>query len=96
MKLIVTAEAERDLRTIGRWIAQDNPQRAITFVRELRRACLRLKEFPEKHPLLARQSTSGLRRQVHGNYLIFYRIGIDGIEVIHILHGASDYESLLF
>jgi len=28
--------------------------------------------------------------------LIFYRVGIDAIEVIHILHGARDYEPLLF
>ena len=38
----------------------------------------------------------GIRRRPFGNYLIFYRIGIDAIEVVHILHGARDYEPLLF
>jgi toxin ParE1/3/4 len=28
--------------------------------------------------------------------LIFYRIGPDAKEVVHILHGARDYEPLLF
>ena len=31
-----------------------------------------------------------------GNYLIFYRINADAIDVIHILHGAMNYERLLF
>jgi ParE toxin of type II toxin-antitoxin system, parDE len=31
-----------------------------------------------------------------GNYLIFYRIGLDHVEVLHVLHGAQDYEAILF
>jgi hypothetical protein len=31
-----------------------------------------------------------------GRHLIFYRVGENIIEVIHILHGARDYEPLLF
>jgi plasmid stabilization system protein ParE len=33
---------------------------------------------------------------VHADYLIFYRVGAELVEVIHILHGAQDYEALLF
>ena len=39
---------------------------------------------------------SGIRRRVHGNYLIFYKVGRDRIVVIRILHGAMDYEVRLF
>jgi toxin ParE1/3/4 len=38
----------------------------------------------------------GIRRRVHGNYLIFYRIAEAGVEVLRILHGAQDYERALF
>jgi toxin ParE1/3/4 len=38
----------------------------------------------------------GIRRRLFGQFLIFNRIGSDAIEIIHILHGARDYESLLF
>jgi plasmid stabilization system protein ParE len=31
---------------------------------------------------------------VHGNYLIFYRIDPD--HVVHVHHGARDYEAILF
>jgi hypothetical protein len=33
---------------------------------------------------------------VHADYSIFSRLGTRFIEVIHILHGARDYEVLLF
>jgi plasmid stabilization system protein ParE len=28
--------------------------------------------------------------------LIFYRVDADQVFIVHILHGAQDYESLLF
>jgi plasmid stabilization system protein ParE len=36
----------------------------------------------------------GIRRRVHGNYLIFYRVREELVEVVHVLHGARDYETL--
>jgi toxin ParE1/3/4 len=37
-----------------------------------------------------------IRQKVHGNYLIFYRVVTDQVQIIHILHGARDDEGLLF
>jgi plasmid stabilization system protein ParE len=37
-----------------------------------------------------------IRRRVFANYLIFHRIAEESVEVIHVLHGARDYEPLLF
>jgi plasmid stabilization system protein ParE len=94
--VVVTDEAAYDLERIGDAIAQDNPARAITFVRELRLSCESLGEFPKAYPLVPRYEDSGVRRRVHGNYLIFYRIGMDTVDVLHVLHGAMDYGTLLF
>jgi plasmid stabilization system protein ParE len=33
---------------------------------------------------------------VHADYLIFYRVGTELVEITHILNGAQDYETLLF
>jgi toxin ParE1/3/4 len=33
---------------------------------------------------------------VYRDYLIFYRVHEELIEIIHILQGAQDYETLLF
>jgi toxin ParE1/3/4 len=46
--------------------------------------------------LVPRFEHHGIRRCVHADYLIFYRVGTRFIEVIHILHGAREYEALLF
>jgi toxin ParE1/3/4 len=46
--------------------------------------------------LVPRYEHTGVRRRPYGNYLIFYRISDDRIEVLHVLHGARDYESILF
>lgn len=50
MKVQLTAEAERDLESIADRIAEDNPQRAISFIGELRDSCLGLARFPKRFP----------------------------------------------
>jgi toxin ParE1/3/4 len=95
MKLLITPEARRDLESIGDWIANDSPLRALTFVEELESACAEILLFPEKYPIAIRYEKIALRRKVHGNYLIFYRVVTDQVQIIHILHGARDYEGLL-
>ena len=96
MKVVIGRAAEADLEAVADWIAQDSPRRALSFVIELRDACMALGYAPRAFPLVPRYGTHGIRRRVHGNYLIFYRIDPDQITIIHILHGARDYELLLF
>lgn len=52
--------------------------------------------MPERCPLIPRHQSSGIRRRVYGSYLIFFRVSSDAIEILHILHGAMDYEQILF
>ena len=96
MIVILAPEAEADLERIGDHIAEANPQRALGFVREIRECCDQLSEMPERFPLVPRFAGAGIRRRVHGNYLIFYRSGAGQIDVLHILYGAMDFEPLLF
>lgn len=96
MIVLLTAEAEFDLETISDFIANDNPTRALSFLRELREKCLGLAEMPERFPLVPRYEASGIRRRVHGDYLIFYRVEPGRVVILHILHGAQDYTSILF
>lgn len=96
MKVRLTREAEADLERIGDFITQDNPQRALAFIAELREKSLTLAEFPEAFPLVPRYQRFGVRRRVHGNCLIFYTFEGADIFVLHVLRGAMDYESILF
>jgi len=68
----------------------------VSFVGELLDRCERLAEQPLRHPLVPRYEVYGIRRCVHANYLIFYRVGERRIDVVHVLHGAQDYAPSLF
>jgi toxin ParE1/3/4 len=92
----LSAEAEYDLETIGDYIARDNPARALSFLQELRSKCLGLADMPERFPLVPRYEATGVRRRGHGDYLIFYRVEAEKVTIIHILHGAQNYNTTLF
>ena len=96
MIVILTETAIADLVAIGRHIKTDNPQRAETFVAEIKSRCHQLGAMPKAFALVPRHERSGVRRRPYRDYLIFYRIVADTIEVLHILHGAQDYEAILF
>ncbi|MDO8519263.1 MAG: type II toxin-antitoxin system RelE/ParE family toxin [Deltaproteobacteria bacterium] len=93
MKFLLTFEAVRDLDEIHDFIALDNPEAALRFVDLLE----------EKIQMLAGHPKAGRERKELaplvrgfpvGNYVIFYRESRDCLEVIRILHGARDFESL--
>ncbi len=96
MRVEISAEAEQDLEAIGHYVVRDNPTRAVSFLRELRAKCFDLEELPNRFPLVNRYKSLGIRRRVHGNYLIFYRIEPQQIVVLHVLQAATDYASVLF
>ena len=94
LEVRLTDEAERDIEAIGNWIAEESPKRAERFVDELLEKCMDLGEMPERFARVSR--FPAIRRRVHGNYLIFYRVNADDVDVIRVLHGAMDYENLLW
>lgn len=96
MIVIITEEAETDLEHIGDVIAEDNSRRSASFVRELVQRCERLLDMPRRFSLLPGHEHTGIRRLVHGAYLIFYRIDADTVYILRILNGAMDYERILF
>jgi toxin ParE1/3/4 len=96
MLVTFTPPAENDPEESGDYIAARNPARALTFVLELRAKCESLADAPRAYPLVPRYEHAGIRRRRHCDYLIFYRVGVDTINIVHILHGAQNYESILF
>jgi|SRR5262245_63055246 plasmid stabilization system protein ParE len=95
-RLVFTDSAQAELEAIGDHIARDSPLRAETFLEELLESCRALGEMPMRFPVVPRLATLGIRRRVHGNYLILYRVGRRDVEILHVLHGAMDYERLFF
>lgn len=96
MNVVITEAAWGDMLQIGRYIATENAGRAETFLDELFEQCEKLAYAPEAYQLVPGREASGIRRKPYGKYLIFYRTARGQVEVLHVLHGARDYESLLF
>ena len=96
MIVVITDEADSDLEHIGDAIAEDNPRRSASFVRELVRRCEGLIDMPRRFALLPSHEHTNIRRLVHGEYLIFYRIDADAVHILRILNHSMDYERILF
>ena len=86
-------EAERDLDEIWLFIAQDNPDNADRFLDKIEAACWELARFPlmgvNREKLIP-----GLRSLAVGNYLILYLPLDDGIDLVRVLPGMRDIETI--
>jgi len=90
-----TTDAFHDLEEIVQYIGARNPDAALRLTDRLEGECWRLARHP--HIGQARPDlVPGIRFFPVGNYLIFYRESVEGIQVIRIIHGARDYGSADF
>ena len=95
MKRLVFAPLARDdLMSIGLYIADENPERAETFIAELeakaRQATERPLSFPERSDI-----SPGLRAAIHGRYLLLFRDLGDEVRIVRVLHGARDLPRII-
>lgn len=78
------------LRSIRRWIAKDNPGRALSFVTELSQHFEAIAKQNLRHRLVTELGPD-IRIAVHGNYNIYYRFVEDNgrdVLIIRVLHSA--------
>lgn len=95
MKVWFTDAARASLERIGDFIAQDNPERAISFITELREKALTLADLPRGFPLVPRYERHGIRRRSHRGYGILYSIEAQGIVVHSFLGPGQESDRLL-
>ena len=90
MRCIFSVRSEKDLEGIGDFIAKDNPQRAVSYVQELRAYCQKIAQTPKARRVVAHLEGRLLRKALFGNYQIYYALldEDDGIEIVHIRHAA--------
>ncbi len=92
-RLSFAPEARADLIAIGLFIAQDNPERAESFISELEAKAVQVAERPRSFP--ARDDVSpGLRAASHGRYLLFFRELPDTVRVVRAIHGSRDLKRI--
>lgn len=95
MSVVITDAAWGDLADIVRHVAIDSPQAADRLLDELYDRCSSLALNPLAFPVVDGYEEAGIRRRLYGNYLIFYRCTEEAVEILHVLHGARDYDALL-
>jgi len=91
--IVVRPKAAEDMAEIWAYIAEDNPDRADALAAAIDRQFRAL----DRHPSMGRarpELWTGLRSFPVGNYVIFYLPRSRGIEVVRVLHGARDLDSL--
>lgn len=88
-RLVFLPAARADLVAIALYIAEDNPDRATSFIAELEAKAHQAAERPASFP--ARDDISpGLRAAKHGRYLLFFRESPEEVRIVRVLHGARD------
>lgn len=94
-QIIRTPQAEEDVIEIWFYIAVENKSKlnADRFMDKLDRQLVFLSENPGIGSKKD-QYAKGLYQYIFGNYLIFYFPVKDGIELIRVLHGARDLDTL--
>ncbi len=89
----ISPRARSDLTEIWSYIADDSVANADAFIDKLH----------DTIQVLANQSGSGRRREElapgilsfpFGRYIIFYRANQDVIEIVRVLHGARDIQTV--
>ena len=93
LKLIISRQAIEDLINIWSHIALDNPDAADAFTDKLYTSCKNLTVMPEMGRPRG-ELLPGLRSLTHKGYIIFYRSGNQKIEIIRILNGCMDVDSI--
>jgi toxin ParE1/3/4 len=95
VKVVLSSHALADLERIGRFIARDNPARAVTFVEELRDTARRLADLPQGFPLVPRYERHGIRRRSWKGYGILYSVQPDRLFIHRILGPGQDHDRVL-
>ncbi len=88
--------AEKDFMEITEYIRVDNPTAASNFIDQMDETVSKLEQFPlmGQVPKDRRLQSQNYRMLILGNYLVFYALKGNIIEIRRILHGKRRYSFL--
>ena len=93
LKITRTPAAVRDVVAITDYIAANNLDAALRFHDEIDRLLDLIARYPQMGEAVDHLA-AGMRRHTLGDYLLFYRLRGSELELIRVLHGARDIDSL--
>lgn len=93
LKLVISRSARTDLLELWVYVAEDNIEAADKVLDRVFEVVERLGEWPE----LGRTREdlgAGVRSFVVGSHIVFYRVSETRLEVVRVLHGRRDVDTL--
>ena len=93
MRLRWTERARRDLLSIGRYIAQDNPSAARQWVERLRQHARQAAARPLAGRVVPELQRTDIREVFLRTYRIVYRVRKGTIEVLTVFEGHRLFEA---
>jgi toxin ParE1/3/4 len=101
VRVVQRVAARSDLRRIVEWIADDNPGAARRLVQAYARLLRQISEFPASGrryslQLPHRHDIRFVPLPKFANYLVFYRVHDDRVEILRFLHSARDIEAMIW
>jgi toxin ParE1/3/4 len=94
-QVIKAPAAYRDLGQIVSYIAQDNLPAALRWLEETEKLLNLLAEQPGVGQRVKTRRFGEIRCHTMGNYLIYYRPIVDGVQILTVAHGARDQSRLI-
>ncbi len=89
MQLELSSYVEGDLDDIADFIAQDNPGRALTFIKDIRTKFSDIRLNPliyQLRPDIGEEA----RMATVGNYAILFRVMSDVVRIERVIYGGRD------
>jgi toxin ParE1/3/4 len=91
-KVKITRTAELDVNYIWDYISQENPENAVTFIKEIEDKVTGLHILPDRNPVIPEGiilQTKEYRHLIYKHYRIIYRITEDTVYILRIFHGSK-------
>jgi len=97
LPIIRLKAARQDIVDIGVYLMGENPQAAEHFLSSLEETLASLADMPGMGAVYRAQGHELRRFRIRhfDNYLIFYRVFDDRLELVRIIHGSRDIPNLL-
>jgi toxin ParE1/3/4 len=94
MRIELSSFVASDLDTIADYIAQDNPTRALSFLREIRAQIVAIGQNPLLYRLRP-EIGEEVRLAVAGRYVILFRKMGDAVRIERVVYGGRDLLTLM-
>jgi toxin ParE1/3/4 len=93
MEFIISPSARVDLLELWEYASRRSEERANELLSSFREAFNLLIEYPEMGRW--REGTpEGILSLSHKGYLVFYRLFVEHVEIVRVLHGSRDYADI--